>query len=86
MSFKEISYSVEGPMALITIDRPKKHNAISIDTLVELQQSVHDAASDEDVRVITITGSGGKAFSSGFDLSEVLDRDFEKPLNRLFRA
>ena len=61
MDFKEISYVVEGPMALITINRPEKHNAISLDTLEELHHAVRRAANDEDARVITITGAGGRS-------------------------
>ena len=86
MDFKEISYAVEGPMALITIDRPEKYNAISLDTLEELHRAVRRAADDEDVCVITITGAGGRAFASGSDLSEVLRRDFRKALEPIVQG
>ena len=86
MSFNEISYAVDGPMALITIDRPDKHNAISLDTLDELHRAVYQAAADDDVSVITITGEGDKAFASGSDLNEVLHRDFKKALEPLVQG
>ena len=80
MSYREIRYGVEGPMALVTINRPEKHNAISLETLRELQEAVAEAAADDTVKVITVTGAGGRAFASGSDLSEVTERDFKKAL------
>ena len=64
MVYDNIHYEVDGPMALITINRPEKHNAISLATLDELQAAVREADRDEVVRVITITGTGGRAFAS----------------------
>ncbi len=86
MDFGEIAYAVDGPMALITIDRPEKHNAISLDTLEELHRAVRRAAEDDDVCVITITGAGGRAFASGSDLSEVLRRDLRKALEPIVQG
>jgi len=75
-----VLYEVTGPMALITINRADKHNAISLATLDDLHAAVDAAARDDDVRVLTITGAGGKSFASGSDLSEVLHRDLKKAL------
>ena len=52
MTFENILYEVQGPMALITIDRADKHNAISLATLADLQNAANLAASDEAVRVM----------------------------------
>jgi enoyl-CoA hydratase len=84
--YQQILYDVTGPMALITIDRADKHNAISLDTLDELQQAVAVAGADDDVRVVTITGAGERAFASGSDLSEVLHRDFRKALDPIVQG
>lgn len=73
-------------MALITINRARKHNAISLATLDELQHAVAAAGSDEAVRVITITGAGERAFASGSDLEEVLHRDLKKALEPLVQG
>ena len=86
MSFENILYSIEGPLALITIDRAEKHNAISLATLDELNDAVDEAARTEEVRVISITGAGGKSFASGSDLSEVLDRDLKKALEPIVQG
>lgn len=86
MGYKNILYEVQGPMALITINRAERHNAISLATLDELQTSVAQAAADEDVRVITITGAGGKSFASGSDLEEVKHRDLRKALEPIVQG
>lgn len=84
--FENILYEVQGPMALVTINRADKHNAISLATLEELQQAIRAAARDGDVRVITITGAGDRAFASGSDLSEVKHRDFEQALEPIVQG
>ena len=86
MSYREIRYEAEGPLALVTINRPEKHNAISLATLRELQQAVDDAAANDNVKVIAITGAGGRSFASGSDLSEVLDRDLHKALEPIVQG
>jgi enoyl-CoA hydratase len=73
-------------MALITINRADKHNAISLATLDDLHTAVDEAAYDDDVRVIVITGAGGKSFASGSDLTEVLNRDFRKALEPIIQG
>lgn len=85
-AYANILYEVQGPMALITINRADKHNAISLDTLAELQDAVAQAANDDEVRVLTITGAGERAFASGSDLSEVLHRDFKKALEPIVQG
>lgn len=84
--FENVLYEVQGPLALITINRAAKHNAISLATLDDLHGAVDLAARDEAVRVIAITGAGGKAFASGSDLSEVKDRDFKKSLEPIVQG
>ncbi len=86
MELENVLYEVRGPMALITINRADKHNAISLDTLDDLHTAVDAAAADDAVRVLTITGAGGKSFASGSDLSEVLHRDFKKALEPIVQG
>ena len=86
LELENVLYSVMGPMALITINRPEKHNAISLATLNDLHAAADAAAANDDVRVITITGAGGKAFAAGSDLGEVVDRDFKKALEPIVQG
>jgi enoyl-CoA hydratase len=84
--FSCILFEVTAPLALITINRPDKHNAISLQTLTELQHAVSLAAVDDDVRVIAITGAGGRAFASGSDLNEVANRDLRKAMEPIVQG
>ena len=65
MEFRNILYKRTNSLALITINRVEKHNAISLDTLDDLNKSVDYATSDDTVKVIAITGAGGKSFAAG---------------------
>jgi len=86
LDYHEIRYEIDGPMALVSINRPEKHNAISLATLAELQAAIAEAAAADAVKVITITGTGGRAFASGSDLGEVLDRDLGKALEPIVQG
>ena len=71
MPYENLLYEVEGPLALITINRAERHNAISLGTLNDLHAAIGEAEEDDTVRVIAITGAGKKAFASGSDLEEI---------------
>jgi enoyl-CoA hydratase len=86
MSYDNILYEVKGPMALITINRADKHNAISLATLDELQHAAAVAAAADEVRVITFTRAGDRAFAAGSDLEEVLHRDLKKALEPIVQG
>ncbi len=64
-----ISYDVTNGVATVTIDDPERRNPLSIETMAGLADAVSSAGSDEDVRVIVLTGAGDRAFSAGGDLS-----------------
>jgi len=70
MNFENILVNQEGGLATITINRPKKLNALNIATINELQNVFKGLDSDNYVKVIIITGSGEKAFVAGADISE----------------
>ena len=59
----------------ITIDRPKKLNALNKETIEELHDAFDELDQDDDIRVIILTGSGDKAFVAGADISEFSDFD-----------
>ena len=61
-------------VASITLLRSEKYNSFVRQMALELQSSLDDAATDEQIRCILITGSG-KAFSAGQDLAEATDPD-----------
>jgi len=75
MSYQNILIDPQDAITTITINRPKKLNALNKDTIAELHDAFADANDDEDCRVIIITGSGEKAFVAGADISEFADFD-----------
>ena len=60
----------EGAVARIVLNNPARLNAISMAMWDRLDQILDDLAEDRAVRVVVISGAGGKAFSSGADISE----------------
>ena len=86
MEFSQILFEKRGPLAELTINRPEKHNAISLQTLEELQHAVSLSESDDEIKVISISGAGDRAFASGSDLAEVVHRDFRKALEPIVQG
>lgn len=66
------------PVARVTINRPKKLNALNRATIDELGQAFTDLENDPEVRVIVLTGAGEKAFVAGADISEFASFSEEK--------
>jgi len=66
MDYQDLIYSVEDSIAIITLNRPARMNALSPNLEHELHRAFDEADSDSAVRVIILTGSG-KAFCAGFD-------------------
>ena len=70
MNFENILVSQENGLAIITINRPKKLNALNKATIEELHNAFERLENSDSVKVIVITGSGEKAFVAGADISE----------------
>lgn len=68
--FEDILYSVDGPAAMITINRPERYNAFRGRTIDELIQAFLSGWADPAVRCIILTGSGDRAFCSGGDVKQ----------------
>ena len=75
MSYQNIVTEYGDYTGFITINRPKKLNALNKATIKELHDAFKEMDSEEAVRVIIITGSGEKAFVAGADISEFSDFD-----------
>ncbi|MBX9619241.1 MAG: enoyl-CoA hydratase/isomerase family protein [Hyphomicrobiales bacterium] len=60
----------EGKVAIMTFNNPEKHNAVSFDMWEAAEKILDDFITDPSVRVIVLTGAGGKAFVSGADISK----------------
>ncbi|MFM8530445.1 MAG: crotonase/enoyl-CoA hydratase family protein, partial [Ilumatobacteraceae bacterium] len=68
MPHEEIHYTVDGPVATITLHRPDKLNAFTNRMLKEIIAAFDASDADDDVRAVVVTGSG-RAFCAGADLS-----------------
>jgi enoyl-CoA hydratase/carnithine racemase len=64
----------EPPVARVTLNRPDKRNALSLELMSVLTEVLRELGSDPDVRAIVIAGAG-PAFSGGHDLGEMIDRE-----------
>jgi enoyl-CoA hydratase len=77
MNYKNILLTKENGIAILTINRPDKLNALNIETIGELSDALDALNADASSRVIIITGSGEKAFVAGADISEFAHFDLE---------
>jgi len=71
--YNNILFEKNNGIATITINRPKKLNALNRETIKELHRAFKKADEDKKIKVILITGSGEKAFVAGADISEFVD-------------
>lgn len=72
MNFKDIIYEKKDHVAKITLNKPEKLNALSLNLMQELRTALDDIRDDGDVRCAILCASGDRAFSSGFDLEDVV--------------
>jgi enoyl-CoA hydratase len=63
-----VEYERRGAAAVVTIDRPERRNAVDGPTAEELAKAYDRFESDDEARVLILTGAGGVAFCAGADL------------------
>ncbi len=68
-----LTYAADGRVARITLDRPERANAITLDTPRELAESVERANLDPEIHVIALAGNG-KGFCGGYDLKKFAEQ------------
>ncbi|HMA09575.1 MAG TPA: enoyl-CoA hydratase/isomerase family protein, partial [Ramlibacter sp.] len=64
-----VNLTTEGPVGIVTLNRPERLNAIGLELLKDLHQALTDAQADPQTRAIVLTGAG-RAFCAGDDLKE----------------
>jgi len=69
---KHVTTVIRDQTALITVSRIEAHNALNAQVLAELLSAIEAARQDSRVRVLSLTGAGGKAFIAGADILEFL--------------
>ncbi|KPH01656.1 enoyl-CoA hydratase [Pseudomonas sp. RIT-PI-q] len=91
MSEDVLLYEIIGPVARLTLNRPRAMNALNLATLAELERCLTDIALNDELRAVILTGNG-PAFCAGADLKEVLagaslpagEADFLDRANQVF--
>ncbi len=68
--YEDIRYEVDGPIAVITINRPARYNAFRGRTVEEMIAAFRAAWADKSVRALILTGAGDKAFCTGGDVKQ----------------
>ncbi|HXG37395.1 MAG TPA: enoyl-CoA hydratase/isomerase family protein [Bacteroidota bacterium] len=76
---KNLLYEKKNWVATITINRPEVHNCLNLETLQELGGVLQDAAWDDRIAVVVITGAGEEAFCTGADLKEWKEDFLDRP-------
>jgi enoyl-CoA hydratase/carnithine racemase len=71
LKLENVLYEKKGPIAYVTINRPKVLNALNAKTISELRSAFEDAREDSEVRGVAFTGAGDKSFAAGADISEM---------------
>ncbi len=73
LKLENVLYAKKGPIAYVTINRPKVLNALNAKTIFELRSAFEDARDDSEVRGVVFTGAGDKSFAAGADIGEMVN-------------
>src|ERR1700730_2060510 len=73
MSYQHLLRSTQGQLAIITLNRADRRNALSLDLMLELVDCLDEIGSTTNIRAVVLAAAG-KVFSSGHDLSEMVGR------------
>src|SRR5216684_2299846 len=74
-----------GEVLIVTFNRPEKRNALSNEMLQIFEQTLDQAAEDETLRALILTGAGNKSFSSGIDLGLLFEHLSSNPSGEKIR-
>jgi enoyl-CoA hydratase len=75
MNYKTLLLDVKDNIAVVTLNRPDKLNALNAQTINDLNSVFDELKEDEEVSVVILTGSGEKAFVAGADIKELSNLD-----------
>ncbi|MEY3754134.1 MAG: hypothetical protein RLY27_734, partial [Pseudomonadota bacterium] len=79
-------FATNGAKATITLNRPEHHNRIDPDDIPKIHEHLDSIKSDNSIKVLVITGTGHKTFSSGYTIDAILTRlddSFQALMNRI---
>jgi enoyl-CoA hydratase len=73
MTYENIVVETEDRLAVVTVNRPDKMNALNAKTVAELYHAFTELKSDNQVGAVIVTGTGEKAFVAGADIAELAE-------------
>jgi enoyl-CoA hydratase/carnithine racemase len=76
-SYETICFEPDPPLAVVTLNRPDRRNALSLDLMLELLDCLERIGQASELRAV-ILAAAGKVFSSGHDLCEMVGRDINE--------
>ena len=79
-TYQNLILSREGPIAVVTLNRPQRRNALSLELMQELIRCLDEIAGDRELRAV-ILAAAGKVFCSGHDLGEMTGRNINEYRN-----
>jgi enoyl-CoA hydratase/carnithine racemase len=74
MSYNYLKFDMEDGIGTITLNRPEKRNALSLELLKELNDLLSSMSENGEVRVVIIKGEG-KVFCAGHDIAQLVDHE-----------
>lgn len=84
--WKSVRLERDGELAVLTIDRQEKLNALNAEVVRELDEAFRSARDDDEVLGIVVTGAGRKAFVAGADIGELAELDTLSGVERTRRG
>ncbi|RLE25093.1 MAG: hypothetical protein DRJ65_08565 [Acidobacteria bacterium] len=78
MEYQNLILDRRGRVLWITINRPKKLNALNVATVGEIDRAMHEAGDDAEVWAVCLTGAGDRSFVAGADIEELNTLDAVK--------
>jgi enoyl-CoA hydratase/carnithine racemase len=74
MNYENLCFETDGPIGVVTLNRPNRRNALSLGLMRELMNCFGRIGENKELRAV-ILAAAGKVFSSGHDLSELVGRN-----------
>ena len=79
MAYQTLLFEKKNGVGILTLNRPEKLNALSTTLFAEFDQALTNFETDNEVRVLIVTGAGDRAFSAGADIHELVEISEARP-------
>jgi enoyl-CoA hydratase/carnithine racemase len=97
MTTDPVLFEAEGPLGILTLNRPAKHNAVNEAVMVRLESLLDQIEAEREIRALILTGAGDRTFCAGGDLQyfaglktreegEAMSRRMQAILRRLYQG